>query len=94
MSQDRIDPRITAAVDEAMDIGMYVTEDPARLQSYLRDFDRDSAAESVTRFLAMVAVGLAQCHLKQGEARTAMETMAEAAFLAVKVLDHAKEGGQ
>ena len=94
MAQDRIDPKMTAAVDEAMDFGMWVCEDPGRLQSYLKGFDKDQAGDSIARFLSMVAAGMSRAHVKTGEARTAMEVMAQAAFLAVKALDHAKEGGQ
>lgn len=83
-------------VDEALEYGRWITEDPARLSAFLDCADLARIAEDLSGSASIIAVGMALAHVRDSDARTAMETIVLASQLAGVAIREAKakEGGQ
>lgn len=81
-------------VDEAMEAGEYVTEDPDRLARFLREYDSGEAIRTVGRAMEIISVGMALAHVRVSDAQDPLRTAAIAFMVADRFISKAKEGPQ
>lgn len=81
-------------VDEAMETGEFIAEDPKRLKAFLDAYDSEEAIGTVTKALGFISVGMALAHIRPGDAQDPMRTVALAAWVADRFISKAKEGFQ
>lgn len=81
-------------VDEAMEAGEYITEDPKRLAAFLDSYDSEEAIIIVTKALGIISVGMALAHVRTSDAQDPLRTVALAAWVADRFISKAKEGFQ
>lgn len=79
-------------VDEAMETGEYIAEDPKRLKRFLDSYDSDSAIKTVSETLAMISVGMALAYVRPKDAQDPLRTVALSAWVADRFISKAKEG--
>ena len=79
-------------VDEAMEGGEFITEDPKRLKRFLDSYDSDSAIKTVSEALTMISVGMALAYVRPKDAQDPLRTVALSAWVADRFISKAKEG--
>lgn len=79
-------------VDEAMEGGEFITEDPKRLKRFLDSYDSDAAIKTVAEALLIISVGMALAHVRPGDAQDPLRTVALSAWVADRAISSAKEG--
>lgn len=81
-------------VDEAMETGEWISEDPKRLRKYLDAYDSEEAIRTVSEALVFISVGMSLAHVRPGDAQDPLRTVALAAWVADRFISKAKEGLQ
>lgn len=79
-------------VDEAMETGEFITEDPKRLRRFLDSYSSDDAIRTVSEALAIISVGMSLAHVRPGDAQDPLRTVALAAWVADRFISKAKGG--
>ena len=81
-------------VDEALEAGEWIAEDPKRLKAFLARYDSDDAARTVAEALQIISAGMALAHVHPRDAQDPLRTVCLAFWVADRFISRAKEGSE
>lgn len=78
-------------VDEALDTGHWIAEDPKRLRAFLDRYDSDDAVRTVSEALTFISVGMALAHVHPRDATDPLRTVGLAFWVADRFIRREQE---